>query len=58
VHDLSGIHNFHLMGSGLSDSTAVGEVATKSFTVTFGPGTYTFQCDPHSSTMHGSFTVT
>lgn len=57
VHDYSGIHNFHLSGSGVNDATQVGEETTKTFQVTFKPGTYTFQCDPHASSMHGSFTV-
>jgi hypothetical protein len=57
VHDDSGIHDFHLFGAGVSDSTTVGGTGTQTFTVTFKPGTYTFQCDPHKSSMHGSFTV-
>jgi hypothetical protein len=57
VHDFSGIHNFHLLGSGINDATTVPEKTTKTFTVTFKPGSYSFQCDPHASQMHGSFTV-
>jgi len=57
VHDDSGIHDFHLQGSGVDDLTSVPEKATKTYTVTFKPGTYTFVCDPHASTMHGQFTV-
>jgi len=57
VDDLSSIHNFHLTGSGVDDTTTVGEKTTKTFTVTFKPGQYSFMCDPHASQMHGSFTV-
>jgi hypothetical protein len=57
VEDLSGIHNFHLSGSGVNEATTVGEKATKTFHVTFSAGDYTFLCDPHSSQMHGEFHV-
>jgi len=57
VHDDSSLHNFHLSGAGVDDATSVGEKTTKTFTVTFKPGTYTFICDPHQSEMHGSFKV-
>jgi hypothetical protein len=57
VHDDSGIHNFHLQGTGVDDLTSVPETGVKTFTVTFKPGTYTFVCDPHASQMHGEFTV-
>jgi hypothetical protein len=57
VEDYSSIHNFHLTGSGVDETTTVGEKATKTFTVTFKPGSYSFMCDPHASQMHGSFTV-
>jgi plastocyanin len=57
VHDFSSMHNFHLEGSGVDESTGVSDIGTKTFTVTFKPGDYTFVCDPHSSTMHGEFTV-
>ena len=57
VHDDSGIHNFHLQGGGVDDTTSVPDKAIKTFTVTFKPGKYTFVCDPHASQMHGEFTV-
>ena len=58
VKDESGIHDFHLTGAGVDKSTTVGGTGTTTFTVTFKPGTYTFVCDPHASSMHGRFTVT
>ena len=57
VHDDSRIHNFHLLGPGAGEATQVGSTGTQTFTVTFQPGTYTFQCDPHASSMHGSLHV-
>jgi plastocyanin len=57
VDDQSDIHNFHLSGDGVDESTDVGATGTESFDITVTPGTYTFVCDPHSSTMHGSFEV-
>ena len=57
VDDQSDIHNFHLSGDGVDVSTDVGTTGTESFDITVTSGTYTFVCDPHSSTMHGSFEV-
>ena len=55
--DQSDIHNFHLTGDGVDVSTDVGSTGTDSFDITVTSGTYTFVCDPHSSTMNGSFEV-
>lgn len=58
VHDRSSLHDFHLSGPGGVDvSTDVDGIGDKTFTVTLVDGTYTFQCDPHSSRMKGTFTV-
>jgi plastocyanin len=58
VEDLSSAHNFHLTGPGGVDvSTEVGGEGTTNFQVELQPGTYTFVCDPHASTMNGSFEV-
>ena len=58
VDDQSDIHNFHLTGTGVDESTEVSEVETETWEVTFEAGTYEFMCDPHASTMNGSFEVT
>jgi plastocyanin len=58
VDDQSDIHNFHLTGTGVDESTEVSEVGTATWEVTFEAGTYEFVCDPHASTMNGSFDVT
>jgi len=59
VSDKSSIHNFRLKGPGLNrEITAVGFVGTKTVFVTLKEGRYTFVCDPHFTSMHGSFTVT
>ena len=58
VDDKASIHNFHLTGDGVDVSTDVSGTGEKTFRVTLKPGTYTFVCDPHSSQMHGTLTVT
>jgi plastocyanin len=59
VEDKADIHNFHLTGPGGVDvKTEVSFKGTKTFTVSLQPGEYHFQCDPHSSSMNGTFTVT
>ena len=59
VSDKSNIHNFHLKGPGVNKViTAVAFVGTKTVIVTLKTGRYTFVCDPHLTTMKGSFTVT
>ncbi len=57
VKDLSEEHNFHLTGSGVDRLTPVGAAVTESWTVTLTNGTYRYNCDPHATTMRGSFTV-
>jgi plastocyanin len=57
VHDMSEIHDFHLIGPGVNEATPVGDKADTTWTVTFQSGTYKYQCDPHANVMHGSFTV-
>jgi plastocyanin len=57
VQDLADIHNFHLTGPGVDQTTEVEGMGTFTWTVTFTDGTYHFQCDPHSTTMFGNFTV-
>ena len=57
IEDLASIHNFHLTGTAVDVSTEVSEEGTQSFTVELQPGTYTFVCDPHASSMRGSFDV-
>jgi plastocyanin len=56
VNDLSTIHNFHLTGPGVEETTAVPETGEVTWTVTLEPGEYTFRCDPHPP-MVGNFTV-
>lgn len=57
VQDLSEIHNFHLTGGAVDETTTVPEVTDTTFDVTLTPGAYTFVCDPHPR-MVGTFTVT
>ena len=57
VRDLSEEHDFHLTGPGVDRLTPVGTATTESWTVTLTNGTYRYVCDPHATTMRGSFTV-
>jgi plastocyanin len=58
VSDKSNIHNFHLKGPGVNKLTSVGATGAKTWTVKLKVGKYTYVCDPHASSMKGSFTVT
>jgi plastocyanin len=58
VEDKASIHDFHLVGPGVNRSTGVAFQGEQAWRVTFRPGTYTFMCDPHAATMHGTFRVT
>jgi hypothetical protein len=57
VDDKSDIHNFHLFGPSVEQSTAVETTGTVTWTVTLQDGTYTFDCDAHPASMLGKFTV-
>jgi hypothetical protein len=58
VADKSNIHNFHLVGPGVNkEITSVGFVGTKTVVVALRKGTYRFMCDPHLTSMKGSFRV-
>jgi hypothetical protein len=57
VHDDSGIHNFHIKGSGVDDATSITKAEVKTYSLTLTPGTYTFLCDSHPTQMKGSFKV-
>ena len=57
VDDEADIHDFHLTGPGVDESTDVAGTGKTTWEVTFEPGEYTFVCDPHAGSMKGSFTV-
>ncbi len=57
VTDNATIHNFHIMGPGVDDKTDVQGTGDATFDITLKKGTYAYECDPHTSSMHGSFTV-
>ncbi len=58
VKDKASIHDFHLTGPGVGKViTGVGFVGSKTVTLKLKKGTYKYVCDPHASSMHGSFTV-
>ena len=58
IDDKSSAHNFHLSGSGVDEATDVAAEETVTWEVELEPGSYTYVCDPHASTMNGSFEVT
>lgn len=58
VNDQADIHNFHLTGPGVDEATDVAAVGTETFDVELQAGTYEYVCDPHASSMNGSFEVT
>ena len=55
--DQSEIHNFHLKGKGVNVKTTVPATGSKTFKITLAKGTYSFLCDPHPTSMKGSFTI-
>jgi plastocyanin len=57
VSDKSSAHNFHLAGPGVNVKTSVGATGSKTFRITLKKGKYSFVCDPHASSMRGSFTI-
>jgi plastocyanin len=59
VTDKSNIHNFHLRGPKVNkEVTTIAFKGVKTVIVKLSKGKYTFVCDPHFTTMKGSFTVT
>ena len=57
VTDQADVHNFHLFGPGVDETTTVDGTGTSTWTVTFADGTYNYICDAHPTTMKGAFTV-
>jgi plastocyanin len=57
VDDQSDIHNFHITGVGVDESTEVGFEGTDTFQILLEAGEYTYVCDPHEGSMNGSFEV-
>jgi len=57
VDDQAKIHNFHLTGPGVEETTDVARTGPATWEVIFEAGEYTFVCDPHAGSMRGTFTV-
>lgn len=58
VRDRSGFHNFRLRGPGrVNRATSVAAVQNATWTVRLVRGRYTYVCDPHASSMRGTFNV-
>lgn len=58
IADKANIHNFHLTGPGVNKKTSVSGTGTTTWTLKLKAGKYKYVCDPHASSMFGSFTVT
>jgi plastocyanin len=56
VSDLATLHNFHLTGPGVDESTSVSGTGEVTWNVTLEPGGYSFVCDPHPE-MRGDVKV-
>lgn len=57
VRDRARIHNFHLRGPGVNKKTGVAFVGTVRWRVKLARGLYRYNCDPHITTLRGSFRV-
>ena len=57
VNDLSEIHNFHLEGGDVDETTTVPETGKTTWDVSLTAGDYTAICDPHPG-MRLEFSVT
>lgn len=58
VRDRSAIHDFHLLGAGVNKKTGVAFIGQVTWKVTLKLGkAYRYRCDPHSSTLRGTFKV-
>lgn len=58
VQDWSKIHNVHLTGAGVDETTTVSGTGPTSWEVSLEAGDYAYVCDPHAGTMAGTLTVT
>ena len=59
ISDKASIHNFQIEGPGLDRAvTTVGFTGTKTVRIHLRRGTYKYYCQPHESSMHGTFKVT
>ncbi len=56
AHDLSAVHNLHLVGPGVDQATEVDGTGDFTWPVTLANGAYQYFCDVHA-TLRGSFTV-
>ena len=57
IADKSDIHDFALKGPVKKSLTGVSFTGNKTVKIKLKKGKYTYYCQPHASTMHGSFTV-
>jgi hypothetical protein len=56
VEDRAANHNFHVTGPGVDvEVTSVPFVGTVTVALKVKDGTFSYVCDPHRTTMHGTF---
>jgi plastocyanin len=60
ITDYATVHNFDLLGPGYVsiDKTTIAGTGSVAWIVTLTPGVYTYHCDAHAGSMHGTLTVT
>lgn len=58
VNDGTPIHNWVIEGDGVKEETSVSGRGTSTLQVSLKPGEYRFYCEPHTSSMNGTITVT
>ena len=58
VHDRAANHNFHIIGPGIDiEVTSVPFIGDETIGLKVKDGVFTYVCDPHATTMHGTFTA-
>jgi plastocyanin len=57
VSDFSSLHNFHVFGPGVDQTTDVDGTGTVTWEVTVTDGVYTYRCDAHATQMKHTFHV-
>jgi plastocyanin len=57
VRDRAPDHNFHIRGPRVNKDSGIARVGTSTWRVTLRAGRYTYVCDPHATSMRGTFSV-
>lgn len=57
INDASRLHDFHLTGPGVDKDTGVASTGKVTWNIRLRPGKYTYECEPHDTTMIRTFRV-